>query len=127
MSEAPSPLSDVDALFTGDPPLPRIDATRTLRRLGLILAIAIPLDGLGIFCWTTVPGAVLTIWAWLIADGQMALVEAGQLEEKDANRVILARRVAGAALAGCVLSMIMQLWLLSTNFYRVLWGPLLGG
>lgn len=120
--DAPSPLSRVDALFTGDPPLPRVDVSAGLTRVTRLLAIALPLDGLGLLCWTTVPGAVLTIWAWLAADELMALVDADQVDEPDAGRVRTARRVAGVALGLTALSMMLQLWLLSTDFYRVIFG-----
>ena len=120
--DAPSPLTRVDALFTGDPPLPRVDVSAGLKRITLLLVFALPLDGLGLLCWTTVPGALLTIWAWLAADELMALVDADQVDEPDAGRERSDRRVAGLALGLTALSMILQLWLLSTDFYRVIFG-----
>lgn len=110
----------VDALFAGEPPPPTIPAGPRIRSLSLVLAVAVPLDLLGILCWTGVPGAVLTLWAYLSADAEMARIEAGTYSGEDAARLLRLRSIATWALYFCVLSFLGQAWLLSTSFYTSL-------
>jgi len=114
----------VDALFAGEPPPPPIEATARIRALRAALVVALPLNVLGIFCWTGVPGAAITLWAWLQADGQMARVEAGAYSSEDAADLMRLRTLSGWLLAFCVLSLLVQAYLLTTNFYSELWGML---
>jgi hypothetical protein len=58
----------VDALFSGDLPLPPSELGPRLNRLRQTLSVAIALDVLGIPCWTSVPGAILTLYVWLSTD-----------------------------------------------------------
>lgn len=122
---APSPaeelnpvLSRVDALFSGDPPLPIIEAGPVLRRLRWLLALAIPLDLLGPLCWTSVPGAALTLWAWLLADGEVARAEEGNYAPADASKLRTLHNFAGVALGLVALSLFAQLVLLGSDFYK---------
>ncbi len=84
--------------------------------------MAIPLVILGIPCWTSVPGAVLTLWAWLSTDAEMKKVEAGQTSHEDAVVIVEIRRLATGALVLCVVTLLIQIVLLSTTFYERLWG-----
>ncbi|MEC8422981.1 MAG: hypothetical protein VX000_04340 [Myxococcota bacterium] len=131
MSEAPAGPADdapvpsrVDALFAGEPPPPPVSAGPRIRRLQRLLAVAIPLDLLGIPCWTGVPGAVLTLWAYLQADAEMARIDAGVYAGEDAASLLRLRSIATWSLYFCVASFLVQAWLLSTPFYAGLLGGL---
>lgn len=114
----------VDALFAGEPPPPPIEAAPRLRAIRAALLMALPLDLLGVLCWTGVPGAALTLWAWLQADGEMARVEAGEYSSEDAASMMRLRSMSGWLLAFCVVSLLVQAMLLSTSFYGMLWAAL---
>jgi hypothetical protein len=115
-------MEKVDALFVGDPPKPPAEATPKLRQLRLLLAVAIPLNLLGIPCWTGVPGAALTLWAWLSADAEMTRVNDGDYAPEDAARLMHLRTIAAWTLLFCVLSLVLQVWLLGTNWYNRFYG-----
>ncbi len=118
-------MSDrVDALFAGNLPAPPTDRGPRLHRLEQTLRVAIGLNVLGILCWTSVPGAVLTLWVWLATDSDAAQAEEGDISSADAERVVLLRRRATGALLFCVVALIAQIFLLSTSFYERLWGSL---
>lgn len=121
----------VDALFSGEPPAPALEGLPRIRRLQLVLLVAIPLDLLGIPCWTGVPGAILTLYAWLIADGQKAAIDAGQYPHEQAAALLRLRQISAWALGLCVVSLMLQAWLLSSAGYRqiydAIWGRILGG
>ncbi len=110
----------VDALFEGEPPAPPPDPGPALRRLRVLLAVAIPLDLLGIPCWTGVPGAVLTLWAWLRADAEAARVREGAYDDDLAADFLRLRAWAAWALGFSILSLVVQAWLLTTPFYALL-------
>ena len=105
----------VDALFAGDPPPEPLEARPRIRRLRQTLAVAIPLDLLGIPCWTGVPGAALTLWAWLEADSQMAAIKSGLYNSEDAATLIRLRSFSAWALGFCMASLLLQIYLLSTS------------
>jgi hypothetical protein len=115
----------VDALFSGEPPPPLLDGGPPRRVIRRILCFAIPLDLLAIPLWTGVPGAILTLWAWLRADAEAQRVEEGRYEDADSAALLRLRRVARAALIFILLSFVLQIWLLGqpayTEFYRGLW------
>ncbi|MEL6349441.1 MAG: hypothetical protein AAFV53_40435, partial [Myxococcota bacterium] len=116
----------VDALFAGEPPPPPIEATPRLRTIRNALIVALPMNLLGIPCWTGVPGAALTLWVWLQADSEMARVEAGQYASDDAALMMQYRAASGWLLAFCVVSLLTQIYLLTGSFYTDLWGSLIG-
>ena len=124
LAEPPLPegMSRVDALFAGEPPRAPTPAGPVLRKMQWLLAIAIPLDAAGILCWTGVPGAALTVWAWLVADAELARIEAGEYDSADASRLVALRTVAAWTLGFCVLSLVVQIYLLSSDFYARIWG-----
>ena len=118
-------MSDkVDALFDGEPPPTPRSAASKLRSIRHALLIALPLDVMGVLCWTGVPGAAITLWAWLQADGEMERIEKGEYSSDDAALLIQARRQASLLLAFCLLSLIFQAYLLTTSFYTELWSML---
>jgi hypothetical protein len=113
--------SNVDALFAGEPHKKPVDVSDRIRRIKRILLFAVPLDLFGIPFWTGVPGAILTLWAWLATDAEVARIEAGDYAHTDAMRLLTLRRITFWALLFSVVSLIVQSWLLSTPFYLVLW------
>jgi hypothetical protein len=108
----------VDALFAGEPPPPPRSATAFLRTLRRVLLVAIPLDALGIFCWTGVPGAVLTLYAYLAADAEMARVEGGEYSAEDAAAVARVRSISTFFLYFSVVSFLAQAALFATGLYN---------
>ena len=121
MSHA-SDFPRVDALFLGDPPPPLLDARPARRFLHRVLWIAIPLDVLAIPLWTGVPGALMTLWAWLRADAEVRQVEEGRYSDEDARELLRLRRISMVALIFVLASFAVQIWLFTkpayTNFYR---------
>jgi hypothetical protein len=115
----------VDALFSGEPPPELLDGSTARRGVIRILWLAVPLDLLAIPLWTGVPGALLTLWAWLRADQAAKEVEAGRYSEEDATSLLKLKRLVGWAMAFILLSLLVQTWLLSkpayTESYRGLW------
>lgn len=107
----------VDALFAGELPPPPVEAGPRIRRLRRTLAVAIPLDVLGVCCWTGVPGAALTLYAWLLADGEVARVEAGEYTTEDAAQLMRLRTISAWTLGFCVVSLILQIVLFNSTLY----------
>jgi hypothetical protein len=122
----PKQMSDkVDALFSGDLPISTpVEAQQRLRRLKRTLWLAITLDILGLPCWTSVPGAVLTLWVWLATDADLVRIEAEEYADEDAALLMRIRRISAGALVLCVVSLVIQIFLLSTTFYERFWGSL---
>ncbi len=118
-------MEKVDALFAGEPPPPPIEAAPKLKLIRSALIVAAPLDLLGVFCWTGVPGAALTLWAWLQADGEMARIEAGEYDSDDAAAMMRLRVVSGWLLGFCVLSLLLQARLLTASVFNLLSGRFL--
>ena len=112
----------VDALFDGDPPVAPTPAEPRLRSIRGILWVGIPLVVIGVPCWTSVPGAALTLWAWLATDAELPRIEDGEYSQDDAAKLIVLRRLASGALVLCVITLILQIYLLNTRFYERLWG-----
>ena len=120
-----SPMSDkVDALFDGEPTPPPEAAGPRIQTLRRTLTIAIALDVLGIPCWTSVPGALLTLWVWLSTDTDIARIEAGAYRDEDAATILQLRQWATWALVLCVGCLVIQIALLTTSFYERFWGSL---
>ena len=115
----------VDALFSSEIPIRTpVEARQRLVRLYQTLWVAIWLNVLGIPCWTSVPGAALTLWVWLSTDTDMARVDAGEYADSDAAFLMKIRRYATAALGFCVASLVLQIFLLSSSFYERFWGSI---
>ncbi len=120
-----APFSRVDELFAGEPPLPQLDGAPPRRMIRRLLTVAIPLDLLAIPLWTGVPGALLTLWAWLRADAEAGRFEEGRYGEEDSAALLRLRWIARAALIFIVLSFVLQIWLLSQPAYIELYRGLL--
>lgn len=111
-------MSTADDLFAGSgppvgpPPSARLDRAR--RWLGL----AFVLDILGPFCFTSVPGALLTLWAWQAADEELARVESGALPATLAGPARNVRRLAWGLASFCAMSMTFQVMLFWIGFYE---------
>ncbi len=114
----------VDALFSGELPEVR-DLRPLINRLAVLLAFSAPLNLAGVFCFTGVPGALLTLWAWLLADGEAARVREGGADPEQGARLLRMRDLAAWNLGLCVSSLLVQAWLLTTGFYEALLGRLL--
>ena len=107
----------VDALFAGEPPEPPLEGAGIRRKIRHILWVAIPLDLMAIPLWTGVPGALLTLWAWLLADAESRRVEDGCYDEQDSAAILGLRRISKAALIFTLLSFVVQVWLLTKPAY----------
>ncbi len=119
MDQTPRAFPKVDALFAGE--LPEQKALGpVLRRLSWLLALSLPLNLIGVLCFTGVPGAVLTLWAWLLADNEAARVREGASDEQEGKRLLQLRGWAAWNLGLCVSSLLIQAWLLTTGFYEAL-------
>ena len=107
-------MSDrVERLFGGGP-----SGDSRLRRARILLAIALPLDVLGLVTCTSVPGALLTLAAWQLAEAEMKRIEAGELSSEQAPSVVRVKRIAQWAMGACILGFGLQLILLSTGAYE---------
>ncbi len=113
-------MSDrVDQLFGGEPPGPGGSGPQP--RTGLILGllvVAAPLDLFGIVCCSSIPGMVLTLAAWLLADGDLARVESGHLPMDKAPALVRLKQVAFGLLVFCGLSFLVQMALLGNGAYE---------
>lgn len=118
-----SAFPKVDALFDGEPPPPPVEVGPRVRRLRALLGVAIAFDVLGLV-FTVVPGAALTLWAWLAADTEAARIEAGGQDEAAAAAVLGLRSVARWAMVLTVGCLLLQAWLLGQGVYTVVWGAL---
>ena len=116
----------VDALFAGEPPIPKLDGKPIIRSIRRILWVAIPLDVLAIPLWTGVPGALLTLWAWLKADSAMRLVQDGRFDVADARVLRRQRKLAAWALIFISLSFLLQIWLMWKPGYTRIYSGLFG-
>ena len=105
----------VDNLFTGGEPDQRLAQTGWISAL---LAVAIPLDILGVLSCTSVPGAGVTLLAWWLVDREMALLESGVILVESAPRLNRLKQITMGALAFCGISLLFQIVLLSTGFYE---------
>ncbi|MCK6503704.1 hypothetical protein L6R53_09945 [Myxococcota bacterium] len=125
MTRADGRWARVDALFAGEPPAPPVDLRPRVRRLQVLVGVAVALDLLGMLV-TVVPGAVMTLWAWLAADAEVAHIEAGGAYDEDAAAAVLGmRNVARWAMLFCVVCLLAQAWLLHQGFYNMVWAVLL--
>ena len=86
--------------------------------IGLTLALAIPLDLLGVLSCTSVPGAALTLGAWWLIDQESGLMECGLVDGAAAPRLAQLKRVTHAALVFCGINLFAQIILLSTGVYE---------
>lgn len=123
------PLQDsrwerVDTLFAGEPPPPPVDVGPRVRRLQWIIGVALTLDLLGLLV-TVVPGAIMTLWAWLAADAEAERIEAGAYDEHAAAAVVNLRNLARWAMLFCVFCLVAQAALLHRGFYDRIWSALL--
>lgn len=114
----------VDALFAGELPGP-VDLGPVLRRLSILISLSVPMNAAGVLCFTGVPGAALTLWAWLLADSEAARVREGGVDPVAGARLMRLRGFAAWNLGLCVSSLLVQAWLLTTSFYEQLLSRLL--
>jgi len=116
-------VSNVDDLFApeplpgGRPAPPPVDR---LRRVRVILGVALPLNLVGVFCLTGVPGAILTLVAWQLADEEVARAEAGVVPKEQLPRARRARDFAFGQLVFVLLSLTAQVALFTFGVYDAL-------
>ena len=116
-------MSNVDDLFApeplpgGRPAPPPVDR---LRRVRVILGVALPLNLVGVFCLTGVPGAILTLVAWQLADEEVARAEAGVVPKEQLPRARRARDFAFGQLVFVLLSLTAQVALFTFGVYDAL-------
>ena len=116
-------MSNVDDLFApeplpgGRPAPPPVDR---LRRVRVILGVALPLNFLGVLCFTGVPGAILTLVGWQLADEEVARAEAGVVPKEQLPRARRARDFAFGQLVFVVLSLTAQVALFTLGVYDAL-------
>ena len=103
----------VDRLFGGKPV-----GESQVRRATILLAIAVPLDVLGLVTCTSVPGALLTLAAWQLAEADMKRIEAGELSVEHAPAIARVKQIAFWAMGACILGFGLQLVPLSTGTYE---------
>lgn len=109
-------MSGVDDLFSPEAPPPAAPIDR-LRRIGRLLALALPLNMFGIFCFTGVPGAVMALVGWQLADEEVARVESGALPKEARPRAERLRAFAFAQMSFALLSLVAQVVLFGLGFY----------
>ena len=107
----------VDKLFGGTPGPGRPSRGRLATAL---LAVAIPMNVVGVVTCLSVPGALLTLAAWQVAETDMQRIEAGELGVEHAPRLVQLKKVASWTLVGCAAVFALQLWMLSTGRYEEL-------
>ena len=116
-------MSDrVDALFSGDLPERENHHEDRLERLNQTAWAAIALNVLGIPCWTSVPGAALTLWVWFATDPDTFILDEESSDPALRDQLDKIRRRANLALTLCIVALLVQIILLSTSFYERLWG-----
>lgn len=110
----------VDALFAGGGP----GGTRTRpgrsRQILALLSIATPLNLAGTVTCTVIPGALLTLWAWVLARRELAILEHGELPVRETQRIGRLERFAAWMLGACAVLLCVQVYLLATGTYQAL-------
>jgi hypothetical protein len=108
-------MANVDDLFSGGAKAPPI--ADNLARIWRFLVFATPLNLFGFACFTSVPGAFLTLWAWQLAEEEVARVESGALPAERGASVRAARGYAFGMLVFVCFSLLGQIVLYSLGLY----------
>ena len=107
-------MSGADELFSTEVARP---VTDRLKKATWILGIAAPLNLMGVFCFTGVPGAMLSIWGWNIAEEELHRVEVGALPAEREHRARWVRAFGFAQIGIATVSLLVQLVLFGIGFY----------
>ncbi len=119
LGEEPAEDSErVAALFAGRRPATGSADRSPGRAIILLLLLALPLNLAGLLCCTSVPGALVSLWAWRLARRELALLEHGELPVQDTLRLTRLQRLATGMLAASLLLLLAQVYLLTTGFYQ---------
>ncbi len=105
----------LETLFSGGELTPRPAHPRVVVA---VLALAIPLDLLGVLICTSVPGAGLTLVAWWLIDQETGLMECGLVDSAAAPQFVNLKRLTHAALVFCGINLFAQIILLSSGVYE---------
>lgn len=121
MSEAPAGGSTrVDELFGEGRGTPRA-------RVPLILALALSgaaAAAVGLAC-SLVPGGLLLLAAWVVAEKDLMRVEAGFLPVDQGRPLRILRALVMVSVVLVTVGFVAQTWLMRVGFYTELWGALL--
>jgi len=116
MSGKETTRSDVAELFgEGEgAPAPRVLAVTSLLTGGLLVAIV------GMAC-TAVPGGVMVLFAWMLAEKEMDRIDSGYLPADARGMVRLLRTATFIGVLVVVLLFVLQGWLFCSGAYDTLW------
>ena len=95
-------------------PRPRLRLVAILMVSGLVLALG------GLAC-SAVPGGLVVLVAWLVAEKERDRVDSGFLPESDRPRVALVRRLAQAGLVLVIGLLLVQCLLMWGGVYEAIW------
>jgi len=120
MSDNEGTRRDVDELFgEGEgAPSPRVAAVTGLLGGGLVVALV------GMAC-TAVPGGVMVLFAWMLAEKEMDRIESGYLPSDARGVVRLLRTATFVGVLIVVGLFVVQGWLFCSGFYDALWMQML--
>lgn len=110
-------MSGVDDLFSSEAPARVPDGTR---RVTTILGVAFVLNALGITCFTGVPGAILTLVGWHLADEEVSKIDNGVVPKERMPRARGLRRFAYGQMVFASVCLLVQLLLFAEGFYEQL-------
>ncbi|MCA9492941.1 MAG: hypothetical protein KC621_23585 [Myxococcales bacterium] len=115
-------MSDVDELFGsgGTTAKPRLTLILTLMSAGVITT------GLGLAC-STIPGGLLLLSAWLVAERDLQRVEAGFLPLSQGTVLRAFRALAVLLVMLATAAFVLQTVLMGMGFYDVAWPLMLNG
>lgn len=102
--------TDTDELFGGGDRAPVVDPTRNIRRMLIAGAV---LDTVGAPCFLSVPGALVTLYAWQRASEEVERVASGAVGPEHGPQLRALRKIALALLVWCCASMAVQTTILS--------------
>jgi hypothetical protein len=109
-------VSGADDLFSNEGPAPLADR---LDRAARLAALAAVLTLLGPCCFSGVPGAAVAVFAWQMADDELARVEAGALPSDRRGRALQVRRLAFFQVAFAGVLLFVQLVLFLSGAYEL--------
>lgn len=113
--------NDVDELFGegGGNPQPRTTTIVLMLSIGLMVAL------LGMAC-TAVPGGVIVLMAWMLAEKEVDRIENGYLADDTRLTVNRLQLISLISVVFVVVLFAVQAWLFCSGYYDLLWAGALG-